>query len=171
MHKIKVAHYQTPDSTDRLPTQRVSGSSSASGTKLTCAPNPCNTCPYRRDTPVGIWHQGEYDKLPQWDEQMAFAGIFLCHNNPSGLCRGWVEVHNRNMAVRIAMAQVEWNESNLKPTKVPLYRSGSEARRAGLKGIRRPNDKARQSIQKLLARREQGSEVHAAQGQTLTPIP
>ena len=116
-------------------------------------PNPCNTCPYRKDTPSGIWDKSEYDKLPQWDNQYCMAGTFLCHNgNREYICRGWAEVHHRNMSVRLACFNVEWDETNSKPTKIKLYRTGAEARRAGLRKINNPDDKAKAVIVKLVGR-------------------
>jgi hypothetical protein len=31
------------------------------------APKPCESCPYRKDVPSGVWSEGEYRKLPQYD--------------------------------------------------------------------------------------------------------
>lgn len=84
---------------------------------------------------------------------MALAGTFLCHTDKSALCRGWLEVHENNMAVRLAMFQVEWTEANRKPTSMPLHKSGTSARQFGLMGIPNPNSKARRAIAKLLNRK------------------
>lgn len=37
-------------------------------TRLHVAPRTCSTCPYRRDTPPGIWDAAEYRKLPAYDQ-------------------------------------------------------------------------------------------------------
>src|SRR5438094_1575 len=88
--------------------------------KLLCLQNPCTSCPYRRDTPPGIWHREEYNKLPAWDDERALKGLFLCHQNEKAICRGWLEVHWNNWSVRLAtMTQIDM--SNYKPTKVALY--------------------------------------------------
>jgi hypothetical protein len=121
--------------------------------ELGCAPNPCNSCPYRRDTPSGIWAKEEYDKLPAWDEQWGGGGVFLCHNAPDSLCRGWLEVHHRNIGVRLASCGVKWTAENSEPTKVPLYASGAEARKAGIRGIKNPSKKAIRKIDQILERR------------------
>ena len=121
-------------------------------------PNPCETCPYRKDTPSGIWAAEEYRKLPQYDIQFAMPGTFLCHNGAPKpednrtLCRGWVEVHDQNLNVRLACAQTEWTEESLKPTKVPLYKSGEEAARAGMRRIKNPSVAARLKVIKLKRR-------------------
>lgn len=120
---------------------------------LKCNPNPCSTCPYRKDTPPGIWAREEYEKLPAWDHEMAFAGIFLCHTDSAALCRGWIEVHERNISVRIAMFKVEWTPENREPTRVPLYASGMAAMRAGLSGVVKPSRTAKKAIAGILTRR------------------
>ena len=100
--------------------------------KLHLNPNPCDTCPYRKDTPSGIWHESEYKKLPAWDNPMAFAGVFHCHSQTEErqtVCRGWLEVHHDNLQVRLCVAtQIEFNEHNGEPTKVPLYPSAFHTR-------------------------------------------
>lgn len=121
---------------------------------LKCAPDPCASCPYRRDTPAGVWAAEEYAKLPAWDNEQAFAGTFLCHSANIGgssntVCRGWLEVHNRNMSVRMASFRIDWNEDNSKPTKIPLYLSGAIAARAGMRGVRKPGKAAKTVIKKL----------------------
>lgn len=120
-------------------------------------PNPCSTCPYRKDTAPGIWDREEYEKLPAYDEQWGGGGVFLCHNggpkeDNNTLCRGWTEVHHRNITVRLACSKTDFNEHNSKLTKVPLYSSGREAMRAGLRGINRPSAKAKSEIEKLVKR-------------------
>ena len=119
-------------------------------------PNPCNSCPYRRDTPPGVWAKEEYNKLPQRDEATALCGTFLCHNAPEHqtVCRGWLEVHHENLSVRLACYEIDWNETNKQPTRIPLYRSGAEARRAGIKGIARPSRTARQVIARIALKRK-----------------
>lgn len=116
---------------------------------LNCAPNPCNTCPYRKDTPPGIWAREEYDKLPRWDDPMSFAGTFICHNDPDSVCRGWLEVHYDNMNVRMQCFHIKWTEANKKPCDVELYASGAEARRAGIKGIKKPSREAVLKIRQI----------------------
>lgn len=127
--------------------------------KFTVAPNPCATCPYRKDTPSGIWAQEEYDKLPEWDEPMALRGVFLCHNGCKDtkdkmLCRGWFEVHRDNISVKLAEFKTELTKANRKPTKVPLYASGAEARAAGMAEIELPSDEAFEAMGKITEKRE-----------------
>jgi len=122
-------------------------------------PEPCSSCPYRRDTPPGIWDREEYDKLPAWDDEKNMAaGAFLCHQGQRQfLCRGWSEVHHRNWAVRIALLQCAPPPGGWKPCAAPLYETGAKARLAGLRGIKKPGKAARQTIAKLIkARAEKG---------------
>lgn len=127
--------------------------------KLNCHPDPCLTCPYRRDTPAGVWHAAEYMKLPAWDDEQAFAGVFLCHTDQSAVCRGWMEVHQDNLHVRLTMTKIEWDERNKEPTKVPLYESGGEACLMGLAGVERPGAEARAAIMKLLKKAGTGQKA------------
>jgi hypothetical protein len=127
--------------------------------KLLCHPDPCASCPYRRDTPPGVWAPEEYRKLPAWDDPMNFAGVFLCHHSNLGarqaVCRGWLEVHGDNLQARMTGNRVEFTSTAARfPTKVPLYKSGAQACAAGLRGVRRPNKAARRLMQKLTKARD-----------------
>lgn len=127
--------------------------------KLAMNREPCASCPYRRDTPPGIWDASEYRKLPAWDTQWGGNGVFLCHHTPlidrKTVCRGWIVVHGNNLQARMtAMGGVELTEENVKPTQAPLYDSGSQACRAGLRGVSRPKPEAKAVIQKLTKARK-----------------
>jgi hypothetical protein len=127
------------------------------------AASPCLSCPYRKDTPAGIWHPDEYAKLRRYDEpkpgELPALAPFMCHHSPfigqDTYCRGWLSVHADSIAVRLQMIA-----GNVSPEAVyadvaePLYASGNEAADAGLKGCRRPGKKAKQVIAKLDARRK-----------------
>lgn len=72
-----------------------------------CPPSPCSSCPYRRDTPLGIWEREEYEKLPPYDNGDAILPTFHCHQeNATGIptaCREWVAVHGfDSIAIRLA---------------------------------------------------------------------
>lgn len=121
---------------------------------LIVAEHPCSSCPYRRDTPSGIWAREEYEKLRDYDDNHAF-GVFLCHHSPSmdrnAVCRGWLVVHADSVAVRLAVSDgVIRREDHYRPCDTPLYKSGNQAANAGIKGIKRPNKKARTAIAKLV---------------------
>lgn len=126
--------------------------------QLIVADKPCSTCPYRRDTPRGIWDESEYRKLPEYDENPpsgvpAFA-TFLCHHSPSmtqnAACRGWLTVHQNSVAVRLALLKglVTPEQVNAEPT-VELFKSGRQACAAGLEGIKYPSSKTLVAIDKM----------------------
>jgi hypothetical protein len=123
---------------------------------LGCAAEPCNSCPYRKDVPSGVWSPEEYQKLPTYDENVpepAFAA-FLCHQtNLAGkqtACRGWLSVHKNSIAVRLAVltGQVTVKQV-LAKVRAKLYRTGAAACRAGMKHVKHPTIQARLLIMKL----------------------
>lgn len=51
--------------------------------RLKVLPKPCDTCPYSKSTPPGVWHPEEYLKLKKFDDPVAhgiYSAVFLCHN-------------------------------------------------------------------------------------------
>lgn len=124
-------------------------------------PTPCNTCPYRRDTPPGIWAPEEYRKLPDYDQGGLALAPFHCHQETitgvPTLCRGWVACHGfDSIALRLLCSrEVLTVEQIEEPCTVELYGSGAEACAAGLAGVPRPDAKARRAIDKL-ARKTSG---------------
>ncbi len=122
----------------------------------------CATCPYRRDTPPGIWAPEEYEKLRSYDSELDELEdpsdglkVFHCHQeNVTGVptvCRGWLSVHQESVAVRLACAI-----GAVTPGDVPLeregdyYSSGHEAADAGLAGVDDPSHEARLAQNQLL---------------------
>lgn len=121
---------------------------------------PCSSCPYRVDTPAGVWHPDEYLKLPTYDDPLRSidAGVFLCHHSPltsrETLCRGWLSVHADSLAVRLGVAVgLIDGEAVYAPVDVELYVDGATACAAGLKGVEQPSVPARRMIDKLTRRR------------------
>jgi hypothetical protein len=123
---------------------------------LTCAKRPCASCPYRKDAPSGLWDAHEYDKLPAYDgdilDQM-FAGataVFGCHQRDGHLCAGWVAAHGPEnlLALRLRGDEVP-QETWEYETDVPVFRSGSEAGRHGMKDLHKPGLKAQRLMVKL----------------------
>lgn len=118
--------------------------------------DPCSTCPYRRDTPPGIWSRDEYEKLPKYDEghdPPAF-GVFLCHHtNSTGVdtvCRGWLAVHADSIAVRLGLMTGQLTMKQVDaPCRVELYGSGTEAAVFGINGIKRPGRAAVRAMRRL----------------------
>jgi Family of unknown function (DUF6283) len=136
--------------------------------QLNCPPIPCNTCPYRRDTPSGIWAPEEYAKLPEYDrEDNQPIALFHCHNEGAigkpTVCRGWVSCHQfDSIAIRLAVCKERLTADQVTAScSVPLYSSGAEACAAGLKDVRRPGRAARAAIAKLTRQRSRSPQKEA----------
>lgn len=118
---------------------------------------PCSSCPYRKDTPSGVWHYDEYEKLRAYDIEYAKTGwlsTFLCHHSldteQDTVCRGWLSVHCDSIAVRLAILRgAVTAEEAYAHVSVDLYASGNEAADAGQKNIEQPDEKARRIVEKL----------------------
>jgi len=50
---------------------------------------PCNSCPYRKDAPLGLWDKSEFDKLLEEDKKQ-FGATYRCHKNDGSCCKGWL---------------------------------------------------------------------------------
>lgn len=125
---------------------------------LHCIPEPCSSCPYRRDTPAGVWDKTEYEKLRGYDDNSSFA-TFLCHQSreigKDTACRGWMAVHCESVAVRLAILKGDVTPAQLyADVASPLYKTGNEAADAGIRGVKRPSKKAKHSINRLSKRRK-----------------
>jgi uncharacterized protein DUF6283 len=137
---------------------------------LAVAKNPCSTCPYRKDTPSGVWLADEYEKLRAYDEpefdpahpeaqRLPEMAAFLCHHSLTRpgdtLCRGWLSVHADSVAVRLTVAtgKVTWEQVDA-PVEVELYATGNEAADAGEVEIDRPGLAAMHAARRLMAQRE-----------------
>lgn len=125
------------------------------------APRPCESCPYRRDVPSGVWAAEEYDKLPRYDDPTYAqpAGVFLCHQRDGRVCAGWAGCHDgaHLLALRIAVRAGEMTVASYRATvtyssPVPLFASGSEAAVHGKAGINQPGAPARRVIAKVSRR-------------------
>lgn len=122
--------------------------------KLQVNPSPCASCPYRYDTPPGIWDASEYEKLRLYDENPILTAVFLCHYTPDfgheTVCRGWLTVHAETVAARLAVSRgLVTDEERYAPVVEELYLSGTEAAEAGMAGVTRPSPSARKVIDRL----------------------
>lgn len=54
---------------------------------------PCGSCPYRKDSKLGLWHPEEFDNLMA-TEKSHMGSVFGCHatikNDPPSVCAGWL---------------------------------------------------------------------------------
>ena len=122
------------------------------------APSPCGSCPYRIDTPAGVWSEEEYDKLPDYDNETSFqpGSVFMCHQQDGKLCAGWVGCHDmeNNLGLRMALA-LDMIDSETADqvcdytTDVPLHPSGTAAADFGKSEIEIPGEKAKRVVAKL----------------------
>jgi hypothetical protein len=130
------------------------------------APRPCESCPYRRDVPSGVWAEEEYLLLPRYDRGTAYQphGIFLCHQNDGRMCAGWVGCHDMDDSVglRIALSlgvisAETYQEALAYVSPVRLFKTGAAACRHGLRRIANPSKAARALVAKIIARRGDGT--------------
>lgn len=127
------------------------------------AKSPCGSCPYRQDVPSGVWAESEYERLPEYDrpthEQPV--AVFGCHQNDGRLCAGWVGCHDmdQNLGLRIAAATRRMSAEDVDATlayvsPVPLFGSGAEAAKHGIRDIDTPGDRAKRTVARLAKKLE-----------------
>lgn len=112
---------------------------------------PCGSCPYRLDTPPGIWAQEEYEKLPLYDGETweQHPGVFMCHQRDGCLCGGWLMTHDRFELLALRLAR------DLDPSvwdyapNVEVHPSGAAAAAYGIAGIEAPSAEAQRKIRGL----------------------
>lgn len=122
---------------------------------------PCQSCPYRRDVPSGIWHAEEYDKILPFDNETMFQPprVFLCHQANGCLCRGWLDTHGSELlALRLACIKGEVDPEAVgkaleEGPAVPVFESAAQAAAHGRKSIKRPGRKAREMVSKIAQKR------------------
>jgi Family of unknown function (DUF6283) len=116
---------------------------------LAVAKRPCASCPYRKDAPSGLWARHEYDKLLSYDGEIidqlknGAVATFWCHQRNGKLCAGWIATHGAAnlLAMQLNAPKVP-RETWEYTTDVPLFGSGAEARKHGLKDLKKPGRKA-----------------------------
>lgn len=117
------------------------------------APKPCESCPYRRDVPSGVWAEEEYAKLPTYDGETWEQNIrlFQCHQNEreSGrarLCAGWVACHDGQELLALRLTRQLTDEDRQTAmrytTTVPVFDSGAEAAAHGMREAETPSEEA-----------------------------
>ncbi|MCI3277017.1 DUF6283 family protein [Streptomyces cylindrosporus] len=131
------------------------------------APRPCDSCPYRRDVPSGVWSHEEYEKLRRYDaatpEQPP--GLFQCHQADADgsirrICAGWAGCHSGEglLGLRLALFEDRIDAETFRAaahyrSPVPLFDSGTEAADHGQADIHRPDHAAALLIHKIIRTR------------------
>lgn len=130
------------------------------------APRPCQSCPYRRDVPSGVWDTTEYAKLPAYDyptgEQPL--SLFQCHQTDANsdrarMCAGWAGCHGEELlSLRLAVvtgqiSPATYTAATDYQSPVPLFASGAEAAEHGTADIERPAPSALRAIEKITRQR------------------
>lgn len=109
---------------------------------------PCPNCPYRKDSPVGLWHKAEFERLLE-TEQDIIGAAYQCHkqivleNEERGFCAGWLLDQKKRdlpsnalriMLIRDADARAAYE--NVSGDGIELFDSVEEMCRAN--GVRIP---------------------------------
>lgn len=131
-----------------------------------CAKAPCVSCPYRRDVPSGIWSEGEYAKLVEYDgpTMVQSPKLFDCHQKDGNLCAGWVATHGHHLlALRLNFLRLDPEVFNYS-TSVPVFASGEEAALHGMRDIEHPGPEARAMIQRLILKQGGQDADHDQEG-------
>lgn len=122
------------------------------------APRPCGSCPYKIDTPSGVWSEHEYDKLPDFDRETGEQppSVFMCHQQDGRICAGWAGCHDmsENLGLRIAVSCGAMSLDVLRAvenytTDVPLHPDGATAAAFGKGEIEAPSAAAVKMVRKL----------------------
>ncbi|KOG54431.1 hypothetical protein ADK76_23500 [Streptomyces griseoflavus] len=127
------------------------------------AQRPCESCPYRRDVPAGIWADEEYAKLRRYDADTPDqpTGLFQCHQADADsaarrICGGWAGCHEGEdlLALRLAVLDGSIDTTTYRAvveyaSQVPLFSSGREAAAHGEAGIDAPTEEGRRLIAKI----------------------
>lgn len=124
-------------------------------------PEPCSSCPYRRDVPSGLWAWDEYEKLRDYDAPTAQQPpqAFGCHATPEAYCCGWAVAHTRRgtqahhpfdlFALCLAASTGEW-DCAMPETRTPLFATGNEAADHGQRDIEKPSLEAQAAVSRLM---------------------
>lgn len=135
------------------------------------APRPCESCPYRKDVPSGVWAEAEYEKLRAYDRPTAEQPmeVFQCHQNSKDddrarVCAGWASCHGTThqtdlLALRFAEAFGNMTPEAIAAVRdytspVPLFASGEEAADHGVAEITHPSPQAQRLVAKIASNRE-----------------
>jgi hypothetical protein len=115
---------------------------------------PCGSCPYRRDVPSAVWDASEYRKLPEYDGPTwaQKPSLFLCHQQDGHLCAGWLACHGTDDLLALRFNAVHESAYNYQ-SPVPVFSSGAEACKHGMKDIDDPSAESRRVVASLTQKR------------------
>jgi hypothetical protein len=141
---------------EKAPPKNSLGTSSKSPDTNMCKAAPCPSCPYRKDTPKGVWALDHYEHLTQFDgdigDQLA-AGAFAqfgCHYDTGHLCRGWLDCHGHDNLLAMRISQRAPLPRDIGPVQVPVYESGQACLEANLPHMENPEPAAQAMAAQLL---------------------
>src|ERR1700755_2439595 len=89
---------------------------------------PCRSCPYRKDAPVKLWAEDEFDKVLAGEADL-LGSVFLCHRNHGGVCVGFLMDQDKrghpSIALRISLIRHDVTRAYLDSlnSPTPLYPS------------------------------------------------
>lgn len=113
-----------------------------------------------------MWAAEEYLLLPRYDRTTPNQphGVFLCHQQDGRVCAGWCGCHDMDESLGLRMAQsfglitldvADAIREYVSP--VPLFVTGAEACRHGLKDLENPGPDALKLVAKITGRRGDGT--------------
>jgi hypothetical protein len=124
-------------------------------------PAACVACPYRVDSPSGLWAADQYDMLRDYDKPYPQQPIasFLCHQQNSKLCAGWLGCHKPEKLLALPFLGVQRMitpedmdavQEYVHDPRVKLFTSGKEACEHGKRGIENPSSQTRLAALKMM---------------------
>lgn len=134
------------------------------------APRPCESCPYRKDVPSGLWGVGEYERLVAYDAPTYHQppGVFLCHQTTVDdprvrMCAGWCGTHGKTpghdlLALQVGVLVLGVDPADVEAaleytTDVELWGSGAEAAAHGMRDVDLPSVEALRVASKIIRKR------------------
>jgi hypothetical protein len=115
---------------------------------------PCNSCPYRTDTPVQHWAREEFEGVLEADKD-PIGKVYGCHKKNGSICVGFLmDQDKRNfpsIALRISLSKHNVTREYLDKltSPAPLYRSIREMVGANFPELLRKRKSDRQSMSLL----------------------
>lgn len=67
---------------------------------------PCVSCPYRKDSKLGLWHPVEFDRLSETERDVV-GSVFACHatrkKKNKSVCAGWLLMQKKTDLPSLAL--------------------------------------------------------------------